>query len=53
MGNAIACNHLDVYNFHALVIVDDSTLIKSDASLSCEGSAACPANVILFCLFTQ
>lgn len=40
-------------DFHALVIFDDSTLIKSDASLSCECSAACPANVILFYIFTQ
>lgn len=26
---------------------------QSDAGLLCEYSTACPANVILFCLFTQ
>lgn len=36
-------------NFHALVIFEDSTY----ASLSGGCSAAFPANVILFCLFTQ
>lgn len=42
-----------VLNFHTLVTFDDSRLIKSDATLSCERGAACLANMILFCLFTQ
>lgn len=33
-----------VLNFHTPVTFDDSSLIKSDASLSCERGAACPAN---------
>lgn len=42
-----------VLKFHIPVTFDDNSLINSDASLSCERSAACPANAILFCLFTQ
>lgn len=40
-------------NFHTPVTFDDSRLIKSDTSLSCKRGAACAANAILFCLFTQ
>lgn len=38
--------------FHAPLTLDDSTLIKSAATVPSERSAEHPANVILFFLFT-